>query len=96
MKKTKEAGRADTKHNSEIEPVTLLKIQELLVALMNLMEWALEFDQDVTSEKYKTWIQKLDNSYRFSWHQLLPYGAMFIMTILTGRRGCKGIRKSNF
>ena len=93
MKKTKVEGRADTKHNSEIDPVSLLKIQELLVVLMNLMEWALEHDQDIASDQYKTWIAKLDEAHRYSWHRLLPYGAMFIMTILTGRRGLEGIEK---
>ena len=63
MKKTKVEGRADTKHNSEIDPVSLLKIQELLVVLMNLMEWALEHDQDIASDQYKTWIAKLDEAH---------------------------------
>ena len=89
MKKTKQEGRGDTRHNDEIDPVTFLKIQELLVVLMNLMEWALEFDQDVTSEKYQVWITKLDDTYRFCWHELLPYGAMVVMTILTGARARK-------
>ena len=79
-------GLADTTHTRPLLPQTSLKIQKLLVVMTKLMKL-----EDRTGDAYEELQAELPPQYRDLWHELLPFGDLFIITMCTGRRGRQGL-----
>ena len=76
----------DTTHNDEIPAESILKIQLLLVLLLELMKC----DKGKDSAKYKKLVQKLPDDYKDDYHRLIQYGAFFIIAMHFAKRGREG------
>ena len=99
----KKKGRHDTIHNAPLEQESLKKIQELMIILLKLMRSdKTNIDAADIQPGYKSYQQlkeELPEEYKESWHILLPYAAMALICLLTGRRAREGLdqlKKSDF
>ena len=87
IKELKVEGRNDTEHNEEIPTESLVKIQELLAILQNIMQC----DKQKDAIKYKGLVNKLPTEYQQDYHKLFQYGAFFIIAMHFARRGREGM-----
>ena len=81
----KATGRYDTTHHEALLPQSSLKIQQLLALLTKLMQI-----EDKSGEEYKILKNQLPKKWRHQWHRLLPFGIVYVINMLTGRRANEG------
>ena len=81
----KAKGRGDTKHHEALHSRSLLNIQKLLAVLTKVMKC------EKPSHEYTKLKEEIPSEYKETWHRLLPFGNMFVISLLTGRRGREGL-----
>ena len=84
----KAKGRGDTKHHEALHSRSLLNIQKLLAVVTKVMKCE-KPSHEYT--KLKEDLGELAPEYKETWHRLLPFGNMFNISLLTGRRGREGL-----
>lgn len=86
QKELKDLGRNDVKHNDEIPAPSIIKIQEMLANLLEIMKC----DKKNDAVKYKNLVKKLPVEFQDEYHRLLQCGAFFVIAMHFAKRGREG------
>ena len=79
-------GRFNTVHHKSLLSSSSVKIQRLLALLTRMMQC------EKSGENCHTLSKSLPEAYQECWHRLLPFGAIYVINFLTGRRALEGLQ----